>query len=117
MRRWQRADEAPEDTGPIGPVAIFVLLFLVTVAPLMRGGNRHVALILIEGAALAFLAALLAGAGPPVRRPSLRTALIVLLLASPAWLALLYLLPLPASLWAARRPRAGRRGRPGPRLR
>src|SRR5205809_528237 len=67
----------------------------------MRGGNRHVALIVIEGVALVFLAALLADAPPVVRRPTLRTALLVLLLASPAWLALVYLVPLPPALWAA----------------
>jgi len=98
---WDRAAEAAEDTGPVGPVAVFALLFLVVIAPLMRGGNRHVALIALEGVALALLVALLAGLQRPVAGPTLRGALLVLLLTSPAWLALVYLLPIPLSLWAA----------------
>src|SRR5690606_26220652 len=52
-----------EDTGPIGPVALSALLALLVLSPLMRGGNRHVALIVLEAVALAFLAAMAAGAG------------------------------------------------------
>jgi hypothetical protein len=101
VSRWNRAGEPAEDTGPVGPVAVFALLLLVAVSPLMRGGNRHVALIVLEGVALAFLVALLARAVPARRRPSLRTALILLLLASPAWLAFVYLLPIPTGMWMA----------------
>jgi len=85
----------------VGPVAVFALLLLVGASPLMRGGNRHVALIVLEGMALAFLVALLAGVRPASGRPSLRGVLLALLLASPAWLALVYLVPVPVSLWSA----------------
>lgn len=95
------ADQAIEDTGPIGPVAVFAFLILVVTAPLMRGGNRHVAMIVLEGAALAFAAAVLARARIARRRPTAHTILLAVLLASPAWMALVYLLPLPQSLWAA----------------
>jgi len=67
----------------------------------MRGGNRNVALIVIEGLALAFLVALVAGARWPVSRITLRGALLALLVASPAWLAVVYLVPLPSGLWSA----------------
>jgi hypothetical protein len=67
----------------------------------MRGGNRHVALIVLEAAALAFLAALFfrdAGSRPRFTR---RGALLAVLALSPLWLAFIYLLPLPATLWSA----------------
>lgn len=92
---------ATDETGPIGPVAVSALLFLFAASPLMRGGNRHVALIVIEGAALAFLAAALVHAQRSGIRITLRGFLLAFLLASPLWLALVYLLPVPASLWAA----------------
>lgn len=95
------AFSADEDTGPVGPVAVFAFLFLLAAAPLMRGGNRNVALIVLEGAGLAVLAALFVGAARTEFKPSLRTFLLVFLLASPLWLALVYLLPVPESLWAA----------------
>jgi hypothetical protein len=101
---------ATDETGPIGPVAVSALLFLVAASPLMRGGNRHVALIVLEAAALAFLAAALVHAQGSGRRVTLNGFLLAFLLASPAWLALVYLLPIPASLWASA---AGRAGYPG----
>lgn len=94
-------DGAPEDAGPIGPVSVFALLFLVVASPLMRGGNRHVALIVLEAAALAFLAALFFHAGDARPKITRRGALIALLASSPLWLALVYLLPLPTDLWKA----------------
>lgn len=97
----QALASATEDTGPIGPVAVSAFLFLVAISPLMRGGNRHVAQIVIEGASLAFLVALLVGAGRSATRISWRSAALLLLVSSPAWLALVYLLPIPLSLWAA----------------
>lgn len=100
MSRNNDAAEAAHSTGPVGPVAFFAFLFLLGLSPLMRGGNRHVALIFLEGAALAFLAVGLAQSAGPLRRPSLRTGLLVLLLASPAWLALVYLVPWPEAAWA-----------------
>jgi hypothetical protein len=105
--RRHDALEADEDTGPVGPVAVFAFLFLLAASPLMRGGNRHVALIVLEAAALAFLVGLLARTQTAIRRPSLHGALLLLLLTSPAWLALVYLLPIPAPLWAAMAGRAG----------
>lgn len=95
------AFSADEDTGPVGPVAVFAFLFLLVASPLMRGGNRNVALIVLEGAALAVLAALFVGAARLEFKTSARSILLAFLLASPLWLALLYLLPLPPALWAA----------------
>lgn len=65
----------------------------------MRGGNRNVALIALEGVALVFLAAMVAHATPKAARPSLHALLFWFLLLSPAWLALVYLLPVPPSWW------------------
>lgn len=101
MSLLRDAFSAEEDTGPVGPVAVLAFLFLIAVSPLMRGGNRNVALIVIEGAALAFLGALLAGAGRAEFKWSLRSVLLLVLLSSPVWLAFVYLLPLPASLWSS----------------
>lgn len=95
-----------DDTGPIGPVAISALLVLLVLAPLMRGGNRNVALIALEGAALVFLAALASRAAGLLRRPSTRELLLAFLTLSPLWLAVVYLLPLPGSLWSAAEGRA-----------
>ncbi|NNU45316.1 hypothetical protein [Ramlibacter montanisoli] len=58
------------------------------------------ALIVLEGAALAFLAASLVRAHRSGSRITVRGFLLAFLLASPLWLALVYLLPLPAALWA-----------------
>lgn len=66
----------------------------------MRGGNRQVALIALEGLALAFLAALALRAGPMLRRPSTAGWLLLFVLLAPAWLAALYLLPIPLALWS-----------------
>ncbi|MBC5781704.1 O-antigen ligase family protein [Ramlibacter sp. USB13] len=82
-------------------MAVFAFVLLVAAAPIMRGGNRHVALILLEGAAMAFLALGLTGRTFTFRRPSLDTALLLVLLTSPVWLAIIYLLPLPGELWTA----------------
>jgi hypothetical protein len=101
-----RPDTA-HNTGPIGPVSFSAGLLLLFAAPLMRGGNRQVALIVLEALALAFLlsvwlrALLAAGYRPlSVTRIAPRTLLLALLLLSPAWLALVYLLPVPASFWS-----------------
>lgn len=77
---------------------------LVVAAPLIRGGNRHVALMALEWLALLVLLGLLHwttrqthsrwGTGRE------RLALVALVTA-PLWVGLLQLLPLPASLWAA----------------
>jgi hypothetical protein len=99
VKPWQGASEIAEDTGPVGPVALLAFLLLIGVSPLMRGGNRHVALTVLEGVALAFLVALAARAGSMSGRLSIRTALLVLLVSSPAWLAVVYLVPIPAATW------------------
>lgn len=84
----------------LGPVAVSALVFMLVVSPLMRGGNRHVALIVIEAAALAMLAA----AVPFLRKParlSLREWTLAVVLLSPLWLAAVYLVPVPADFWHA----------------
>lgn len=102
MTREERsALGAAEGTGPLGPVAFFAFVFLLVAAPLMRGGNRHIALMVLEGAALAFIAIGLLRTPARLTRPSVRTVLLLVLVGSPAWLALVYLLPLPAALWQA----------------
>lgn len=92
---------APSSTeaGALGPFALWAMLFLVVASPLMRGGNRHVAMIVLEAAALAFLAAVFARGRWGPAKPGMREAVLALLLLSPAWLALAYLLPLPDGLW------------------
>ena len=81
-------------------------VLLMVFAPVIRGGNRHVALIGLEWLGLAVLlgAALMAlgGQGVPVAwgRGRARAGLL-LLAASPLWVALLQLLPLPVAMWAA----------------
>lgn len=101
MSLLRDAFSAEEDTGPVGPVAVLALLFLVAASPLMRGGNRNVALIVLEGAALALLVALLASSRRGAPRFTVRAALIAFVLSSPLWLAIVYLVPLPASVWSA----------------
>lgn len=99
---FARPDGATRDTaGPIGPVAVLALLVLLVASPLMRGGNRHVALIVLEGIALAFLVAALAGTRAPGTRVSFSQGLLVFLVTSPLWLALVYLLPIPLAWWRA----------------
>ncbi len=91
----------------MGPVAVSAILILLFAAPLMRGGNRQVALIALEAIALVFLLSLWLGTvfsgdmWPSSRaRISTRTLLIAFVLASPAWLALIYLVPVPAGFWS-----------------
>lgn len=73
----------------------------------MRGGNRQVALLVLETIALAFLLSVwLHGAlrisdkAAARNLFSARTLLVALLLFSPAWLALIYLVPVPGEFWA-----------------
>lgn len=101
MNSYGGLADAHEDTGPIGPVAVSALLMLLVLAPLMRGGNRHVALIVLEAAALAFLAAVAARSGRWPLRLSRRQAVLAFVFLSPLWLAVLHLLPLPRALWTA----------------
>lgn len=93
--------ETSDDTGPIGPVAVSALLLLIAVSPLMRGGNRQVALIAIESVALAFLVALFGTGARWKTRWSVSEFLFAAIFLSPLWLAVVYLLPLPAAVWTS----------------
>lgn len=77
---------------------------MLLAAPLMRGGNRHVALIALELIGLAVLLALWARAvsGPSdaPAKPAVPR-LLVLLLLGPLLVAVVQLMPVPAQLWAA----------------
>ena len=81
-------------------------VLLMVFAPIIRGGNRHVALIGLEWLGLAvLLGAWLMVVGGHTGlgawgKGRARVGLLVLA-ASPLWVALLQLLPLPADLWAA----------------
>jgi hypothetical protein len=87
-------------------VAVFAAALLLFCSPLMRGGNRQVALVALESIAVALLLTLSLRGIFKLRRPlafsgvSPRTLLIALVLLSPAWLALVYLLPVPTAFWS-----------------
>ena len=92
----------------MGPVSVLAASVLVITVPLMRGGNRQVALIGLESVAALLLLGLwlratISAHGTPGPRSWAggNVILVAILLLSPAWLALVYLLPLPADLWAA----------------
>lgn len=91
---------ADASTGPKGPVLFVLLAFLLAFAPLIRGGNRPMPLLVMEVVALLALAAW--AWGLPARQwrlaiPATASWGIALLLAAP----LLQLVPLPAPWWAA----------------
>jgi hypothetical protein len=94
----------PRKTGLLGPVALLGGVLLLLAAPLMRGGNRYVALIPLEFFGLAVMLGLWLRWA--IARPALETAsrhnsvLLLLLLSSPVWIAAVQLTPLPADLWA-----------------
>jgi hypothetical protein len=82
-------------------------MLLLFAAPLMRGGNRQVALIALETISLAFLLilwlrAILARARRPFAWSNISpgTLLVAFIMLSPAWLALVYLMPVPAAFWS-----------------
>jgi hypothetical protein len=94
---------APADkaTGLLGPVALSAGLLLMVAAPLMRGGNRYVALIVLEMLGLVVLLTLAAR-----RRVADTTAPAVgplswALALGPVAFALIQLVPLPPVLWSA----------------
>jgi hypothetical protein len=91
-------------TGLLGPVVVSIGLLLLLASPIMRGGNRFVALIPLEIIGLTLMLSMLlqwSFARPPVEAPRVGGRLLIMLLAtSPLWLALLQLTPLPAQLWA-----------------
>jgi O-antigen ligase len=80
-------------------------VLLVVLAPLIRGGNRGVALIGLEWLGLLVLAGLvLAGVQGGLREAwgsGWRRWALGLLLTSPVWLGVLQLVPLPPALWSA----------------
>ena len=94
----------PRKTGLLGPVTLLGGILLLLASPLMRGGNRYVALIPLELLGLAVMLGLWlrwAIARPALQAPSRRTrVLLLLLLTSPVWIAAAQLMPLPAELWA-----------------
>ncbi len=106
------ASRAFSSTGLAGPVAFGAGLLLLAFAPIIRGGNRHVAMVLLEWLGLLVLLLLAVqwagatrapgrGTAPrPVENPSASAAVLFLGLA-PLWTGLVQLTPLPASLWAA----------------
>ena len=106
------ASRAFSSTGLAGPVAFGAGLLLLAFAPIIRGGNRHVAMAPLEWLGLLILLLLAVqwagatrapgrGTAPrPVANPAASAAVLVLGLA-PLWTALVQLTPLPASLWAA----------------
>jgi hypothetical protein len=96
--------EVPDNrtAGLLGPVAFSAGIALLLAAPLMRAGNRYVALIPLEIIGLLVLAAIGARhalAQPPVAMPLTRPIWVLLL--SPLFLALIQLTPLPIALWSA----------------
>ncbi len=97
-------DPAAPAPGLYGPVVLSGGLLLLVLSPLMRGGNRQVALIVLECVGLAILAALLTRRA--MRRDGMSTVpvthspLLVPLLLSPLLLAVVQLAPLPPSWWA-----------------
>jgi hypothetical protein len=101
------AETGQANTGLASPVVFGAGLLLLGLSPIIRGGNRHVALVLLEWLALLLLVALLAR-GLAFRdradaQPSqpLASAGVWVLALSPLWVALVQLIPLPVSVWAA----------------
>jgi hypothetical protein len=100
----EAAVRSSQSAGPLGPVALSGGLLLLFMSPLMRGGNRHVALIALEVLGLVVLVALWARfslTGHPSRSDLTSQPLLVPLLMSPLLLAVLQLTPLPAAWWQA----------------
>jgi len=82
----------------MGPVAFWGAALLLIASPLMRGGNRQIALLGLEAIALVVLLGFLIKVTPSASF-SVRGLLIAFLLLSPAWLGLIYLVPVPATFW------------------
>ncbi len=91
-------------TGLWGPVAVFGGALLLLLSPLMRGGNRFIALVPLEFLGLLILTALWARFVLRPRElqhhPVIHSPLLAPLLLSPLLLALVQLVPLPADWWA-----------------
>lgn len=102
----RNADSGQSTTGLAGPVVVGSGLLLLGLAPVIRGGNRHVALLLLEWVSLFVLLALsmraltAAPSSSPGGRSSRHRAVGVWLLAlAPFWVALFQLFPLPVGWW------------------
>lgn len=99
---------AASRTGPSGPVCIFIGCFLLIAAPLIRGGNRHVALVILEVLALLLLLILvshwvfrLMNAADPISGTEAKLPVSVFFLAlSPLGIGILQLTPLPPFIQA-----------------
>jgi O-antigen ligase len=80
-------------------------VILLIAAPLMRGGNRQIALVGLEAISVAVLLSAWARYWlSPARlrgtsAPFVDKAALYILVLSPAWLAIVYLLPLPIGVW------------------
>jgi hypothetical protein len=90
----------PNALTGVSPAAFHTFLCLLIASPLMRGGNRHVALVLLEAMAIAFIAFTITS-GTAGRDRSRMDWVLGLLLFAPAWLALVYLVPLPGEIATA----------------
>ncbi len=90
--------------GPLGPVSVWAAGFLLLAAPIMRGGNRHLALIVLEGIGIVVILSIaLRSIGGERDISTVKSHWGVaqwLLLSSPALLALIYLVPIPVTMWA-----------------
>jgi O-antigen ligase len=95
----QKPESARDETGPLGPVVFPVAAFIIAFAPLVRGGNRPAALMVLELAGLLVLAALALSptSGARAATPPLVRVGVAILLVVP----LLQLLPVPLSWWRA----------------
>jgi hypothetical protein len=98
-----RADQPHTRAAPSTWV-FFCLSTLLTLSPLIRGGNRQLAIALLVATALCALAGLitqwLTHSSHPSPPKKLWTTAIWLLATSPLWLGILHLTPLPADLWS-----------------
>lgn len=87
-------------TGLVGPVSVSAACLLLASSPLMRGGNRQVALIALEAIALVILVGLAASTHRGTAAPRSDTVATWVLLSSPLLLAAIYLLPVPMAIWS-----------------
>ena len=95
-----------KNTGLSGPVAFGAGLLLFALAPIIRGGNRHVAMIGLEWLSILILLLValtwLKKADPENPYPAVSTLSLSewLLVVSPLFAALLQLTPLPVAMWS-----------------
>lgn len=87
-------------TGLSGPVVASVGLVLLALAPLIRGGNRHAALIVLEIIALVMMPMLAWRVTTREGVSRAQSVGIIVLALSPFWVGLFQLVPLPPDIWA-----------------